>query len=99
MCLLFYFDLLFLSVMKTNAAQRILLPAGWRKFAVSVQFLLAPLREAYTPMRGDVILHRHTKPTKAEASDGLGFRFCGIVGSSIRWLARRIVLDCPSARE
>ena len=25
----------------------------------------------------DVILHRHPKTTKAEASNGLGFRFCG----------------------
>ena len=30
----------------------------------------------------NVIMHRHTKTTKAEASDGLGFRFV--------WLLRRL---------
>ena len=38
----------------------------------------------------DVILHRHTKTTKAEASNGLGFRFVGSspdgnVGNLKRW--------------
>ena len=42
------------------------------------EFRLAPLRESYTPMHGDVILQRHIKKPKAEASDGLGFLFMDV---------------------